>query len=88
MESVKLSYDRTSGYWGKIVGNMFLMVLCLCAAGLLLMIAVGIVEMVVPMFVGLITGVLWYLYTAFAAIFVTQLALTVMAYPMRPQKVL
>ena len=88
IESVKLSYDRTSGYWGKIVGNMILMMLCLCVAGLLLMIAVGIVGMIVPMFVGVITGALSYLYTAFAAIFTTQLALTVMAYPMRPQKVL
>lgn len=88
VESVALSYERTRGYWGKIVGNGLLMILCLFVAAIIVEILVRMIGVAVPMSALVLKATVTYIYTAAMTIFIVHLAKTVMAHPLRPQKVL
>lgn len=78
MESVSLSYERTSGFWGKIVGNIIVAALCIMLAGIAAGIVSGIVGMMIP-FVGMwLNAIVKEVLSAFMIVFVVQLAFTVM----------
>ncbi len=78
MQSVSESYARTSGYWGKIVGNMIVMIICVVVASMLVGIVAGILGAMVP-FVGMwIMSVAKYVLMAFGVTFMVQLSLTIM----------
>lgn len=85
-ESVRLSYQRSAGYWGKIVGNCIVV-------GLLMMIVMMLVSVSVNATIGMqstaaafISGVVQYLFMAFGAVFYVYLSETVMANPLATSK--
>lgn len=81
MESVSLSYERTSGYWGKIVGNCIVATLCIILAGMAAGIVAGIVGMMMP-FVGMwLNAIVKEMLSAFMLVFTVQLAVTLMGNP-------
>jgi hypothetical protein len=81
-ESVRRSYSRTKGYWGKIFGNIFVAGVCMALAGIVAGIITGIIGVIIP-FVGMwLQVVAKEVLSAFMTIFIVQLALTVMANPM------
>jgi len=80
LESASLSYAKTQGYWGKIVGNGIV-------ASLLAMVAIMVIGIIVSI-LGASTAVLVMpmlnmLVTAFLTIFVVKLSQTVLANPLR-----
>jgi hypothetical protein len=78
MESVSLSYARTSGYWAKIIGNMIVAVLCIALAMIVVDIVAGIIGFIIPMAGFWLKPVAKYITMAFMAVFMTKLSLTVM----------
>jgi len=81
MESVSSSYARTAGYWGKIIGNLIVMGLCLFLASIVVAIVASIVGFVSPWVAMWIKTVMQYAFMAYATAFMVQLALTIMANP-------
>lgn len=78
LESVSRSYEQTQGYWGKIVGNGFVAVICL-------FVAMFVVGMILAMFGAagsLLMPVASMLAAAFMLIFTVKLALTIQANPL------
>ena len=75
MESARMSYGKTKGFWGKIIGNVFVfaLVTMICAA-ILGKLAVGVLGLMLGGFVAAIIGELA---SAFIMIFAMQLARTV-----------
>lgn len=76
--SVKQSFKRTSGYWGKIFGNLLVVGVC--------MIVASIVTGIIAMFTGptlspFVSQFLMQIVMAYAIFFVVKLSLTVMANP-------
>lgn len=81
-QSVRESYARTSGYWGKIVGNMIVAVLCIILAGIVAAMIAGIAGAMIP-FAGMwLQAVAKEVLSAFMAVFAVQLSLTIMSNPM------
>lgn len=78
--SVRESNERSRGYWGKIVGNILLAIICVW----FVMAIVGVVSSMVSMqvYIGAIQLVNQ-LATAFLTIFAVRLAETVMANPLQ-----
>lgn len=78
MESAGESYARTSGYWGKIFGNMLVV-------GIVMVIAMMIITNILNMFFSSysvwVTMIIQQLATAFCVIFAVQLAKTILEQP-------
>lgn len=83
MESVRSSYARTNGYWGKIVGNLIVMALCVMLASIVVGIATSIIGSLSVWTAQWLSSVAQYVFMAFATVFMVQLALTIMANPIR-----
>lgn len=81
MESVRSSYARTNGYWGKIVGNMIVMALCVMLASLVFGIVTSIIGSLSVWTAQWLGSVAQYVFMAFGIVFMVQLALTIMANP-------
>ncbi|MDD5469347.1 MAG: hypothetical protein PHO92_00905 [Candidatus Peribacteraceae bacterium] len=80
LESAKLSYAKTGGFWGKIFGNMIVA----CALGLIAQVLLGFILALLGMRIAsLLLPVAQMLITAFITIFVVKLALTVEQHPQR-----
>lgn len=79
-ESASESYAKTSGYWGKIFGNLFVAAVLAMVAVMLLGIVVGFLGVSVG---AIIMPMLNMLATAFLTIFVVKLAIAISANPMR-----
>lgn len=82
MESVRLSYDGTKGYWGKIVGNMIVAALCVMLAGIVAGIIVGILGFMAPMLGVWLNAIVKEVLSAFTVVFAVQLATTLLSNPM------
>jgi hypothetical protein len=81
-ESVSQSYARTKGYWGKIVGNMFVAGICVALAGIVLGIVTGMVGFVIP-FGGIwLQAIVKETFAAFMTVFMIQLVMTLLSNPM------
>lgn len=75
LQSATLSYRATKGYWGKIVGNMIVAVVC---SGILAAIVSGIVLLIAGGLIGgILSGIIGELMTAFVLVFGVLLARTV-----------
>ncbi len=76
LESASMSYAKTSGYWGKIFGNLFV-------AAVLTMIAVMVLGMIISLLGYGIAGILMpminMLATAFLTVFVVRLSTTILS---------
>ncbi len=83
VESVRLSYERTRGYWGKIVGNILvcciLIVLALWATSMLL----SFLPLMTPLIKLLLSQTAQQAAVAFGSIFAVQLSLAILAHPRR-----
>lgn len=82
MESVSLSYARTEGYWGKIVGNVIVAALCIMLAAIVVAIVAGIIGFIIPLAGLWLQSVARFVFSAFMVAFIVQLAFTIMANPM------
>ncbi len=83
-ESVRLSYDRTKGYWGKIVGNAIVASLCVFLAMIVIDIVASILGSIIPL-VGLwVVPVGKYVTMAFMVVFMTKLSMTIMGTTSKP----
>ncbi|MDD3897218.1 MAG: hypothetical protein PHU04_05295 [Candidatus Peribacteraceae bacterium] len=80
LESAKLSYEKTKGFWGKILGNMIVVSIVLFIAQLLAGFVLSLLGMRIA---GLLLPVAQMLMTAFITIFIVKLALTVEQNPRR-----
>jgi len=81
VESVRLSIERSRGYWGKIVGNVLVMALCQILVALVAMIplfAILTVSDVLAAWGGLTVEILL---SAYTFIFITHLSITIMEHP-------
>ena len=80
-ESVKASYTRTGGYWGKIVGNGIVGALVVMLAVLVLSLGIGIVGSVSMTGAAIAGAILQSATTAYATIFIVGLSNTIIANP-------
>lgn len=82
MESVRMSYAGTKGYWGKIVGNMIVAGLCVMLAGIVAGIVIGILGFMAPMLGVWLNAIVKEVLSAFCVVFAVQLATTLLSNPM------
>lgn len=82
MASVSSSYERTVGYWGKIVGNMIVAGICAWLASIVVAIVASMFGMISPWVSLWVTSVAKYAVMAYMVMFGAQLALTILANPM------
>jgi hypothetical protein len=75
--SVKQSFAKTSGYWGKIIGNMIVVAVLMIIA----FIVVGIIANLLGPLSTYVMQVLQQFIIAFMAVFMVKLSLTVLAHP-------
>lgn len=81
LSSLRLSRERTQGYWGKIVGNLLLASLLMFAANFIVFIAAALLAVMGP-FVGMAILVVWLLLLqTLMLIFIHELGITVMQNP-------
>lgn len=83
MESVSVSYERTSGYWGKIVGNCIVAGLCVAFTGLVAGMVAGIVSMIVPIAGIWLQELIKVALSVYMVVFGVHLATTLMAHPIK-----
>lgn len=81
LQSVRESYARTSGYWGKIVGNALVAMLCVMLGSIVLSIAIGILAIMLPLFASWVSSIVGYMFSAFMMIFMVKLSVTILANP-------
>ncbi len=81
LQSARESYSRTKGYWGKIVGNAIVAMLCVVLASIVLSIAVGILAIMLPLFASWVSSIVGYMFSAFLMIFMVKLSVTILANP-------
>jgi hypothetical protein len=81
IESVRLSYQRTRGYWMKIVGNLLAISLCAVVAIFVLAIPVAIVTLGISTLSTFVSGILGQLVSGFIVVFTVFLAQTIMKVP-------
>jgi|AP95_1055475.scaffolds.fasta_scaffold13903_3 hypothetical protein len=84
MESVKESYIRTRGYWGKIVSNGFVATLLVMIVMLILTLGVGLLGSMSMTAAAIVGSVIQSAMTAFGAIFVVRLSNTISDHPLQP----
>ena len=80
-ECVSLSYARSKGYWGKIVGNSIVSALVVMLAMIVISIGVGAVSMVSEMGGAIAGAIFQSATTAYATIFIVKLSNTISANP-------
>lgn len=81
LRSLRLSRERTQGYWGKIVGNIILASLLMMVANIVVFIATGLMSVMAP-FLGMAIAIVWILLLqALMLIFLHELGLTIMQNP-------
>ncbi len=80
-ESVSMSYARTRGYWGKIVGNAIVLGLCMFLAMIVIKIAAGILGFIMPLIALWVPSIGKYVVTAYMTVFMTALSMTIMKNP-------
>lgn len=80
--SVRESHSRTRGYWGKIVGNMILMGVCLWICMLALLLGLGALTMVHMALASVASTLVSQFVTAYGSIFTVKLADTIFANPL------
>ena len=86
-ESARISFDHTKGYWGKILGNLFLVrLLLLVALWLLGMFSTAVGMLGLPLLPALLRSIATQASVAFVCIFLTELTQTVMAHPKRGEE--
>lgn len=80
-ESVKLSHERSAGYWGKIVGNCIVAAVAIAFAMVIVNVVIGLVsgQFIVAALLGAIAH---YLAMAYGSVFYVRLSETIMANPM------
>ncbi|MAE68317.1 MAG: hypothetical protein QF793_03135 [Candidatus Peribacteraceae bacterium] len=83
-DSVKLSYQRSRGYWGKIVGNSIVAAVLVMLVMFVLSIALGFFGVVSITAAAIVAMILQSMMTAYGAIFVVRLSNTIMANPLQP----
>ncbi len=86
-ESVSMSYARTRGYWGKIVGNAIVAALCILLAMIVVGIVAGILEFIIPLLGFWLKSIAKYATTAFMVVFLTKLSLSIMGKPVTTKAV-
>ncbi len=74
IESVKLSWNRSAGYWGKIVGNALVVGIVIMIVEMILAVVLGKLGVLILPTVNMICG-------AFMVVFGTKLALTILENP-------
>lgn len=79
IESVRLSYERTTGYWRAIVINLFVMMLAILLALIVAAIVMAVMSGISPMLGAYFATVMQLLFVAFGTIFLVQLSETVKA---------
>lgn len=80
LESVRSSYERSKGYWGKVIGNSIVAGICTALA----IIVAGIITGLLPQSVSIITSlILGYLGTAYGTIFIVKLSETILKNPQK-----
>ena len=72
-DSAKISYKKTSGYWGKIFGNMFVAALIAIVVSVVLNMALILVP-----FSMVLGAIVMQAITAFMVVFVTKLSLGIL----------
>lgn len=82
LASVSESYRRTNGYWGKIIGNMIVMCVCLAVVSIVVGIVASFFGVISPWLTDWIVSVMSYVLMAYAVVFTVQLSLTVFANPL------
>jgi len=80
-ECVSLSYARSKGYWGKIVGNSIVSALVVMIAMLLISVGVGFIAASSEMGGAIAGAILQSATTAYATIFIVKLSNTISANP-------
>ena len=83
MGSVSESYSRTRGYWGKIVGNMILMIICVWICTLALLLGLGALAMVHVLLSSIAASLVTQFVTAYGSVFTVKLADTIFAHPLK-----
>jgi hypothetical protein len=78
LESAKLSYERTRGYWGKIFGNMVVAAVCAFIGAFILTFVIGVFGEQVSVALAPVVNML---VTAFSTVFMVKLSLAVMRHP-------
>lgn len=76
LESASMSYAKTSGYWGKIFGNLFVAIVGVMIAFMVLGVIVSIFGVRVS---GILMPMINMLVTAFITIFVVRLSATILS---------
>lgn len=80
LESASMSYANTSGFWGKIFGNVFVAAIVILVAQMVLGFVLGFFGMRIS---GILMPMVQMLATAFLTIFVVKLAVTIQQNPIR-----
>jgi ABC-type transport system involved in multi-copper enzyme maturation permease subunit len=74
LESAKLSYEKTNGFWGKILGNAIVVGIVVFVVQMLLGFVLAFLGMRIA---GILSPVVQMLATAFVTVFTVKLALTI-----------
>lgn len=82
-ESVKLSYNRSRGYWGKIVGNCIVAALVTMLAMLVLSMVIGMSAVVSGTLAAMLGALAQNLTMAYGTIFIVNLSNTILENPMQ-----
>lgn len=80
-ESTRLSYERTKGHWGKIVGNLFVASLVAMLIACVCLFVAGLAGMASFALGGILVATTQNIATAYGTIFLVQLGQTVFAHP-------
>ncbi|MBM3231232.1 hypothetical protein FJZ28_02785 [Candidatus Peregrinibacteria bacterium] len=83
-ESVRVSNERSRGYWGRIVGYWILAGFTVGIAMLLIFAVFSMLLAPVPMLAGLVLIVTQHLCIAFCSVFYTQFSSDILAHPLAP----
>lgn len=86
IESIKLSYHRTRGYWCKVVGNMLVVVLLLMVVSVIMGVLLSLLSTASPYLVTVLMQFVGYLTLAYATVFTVQLEGTITKNPKKTKK--
>lgn len=81
MASVSSSYARTSGYWGKIIGNVIVAGLIAFVVSMVAGMILGAVLFAIPSLMIIVQKIVGQAMVAFLTVFVVRLASTVLQHP-------
>ncbi|HLD32602.1 MAG TPA: hypothetical protein VJB10_03375 [Candidatus Peribacteraceae bacterium] len=83
-ESASMSYARTSGYWGKILGNTIVAMLCGFVVFIALTMTLSVLRSVSPFLTGVVGSIVSQLLFAYFSVFTVTLAVTILENPLVP----